>query len=161
MKPPPRPKTDYERIPSDEWITGIIEDIQYDMEHKTSHKGVDKIGPSIRFKFKLDGLQRSHSSRWMSFTYFAKGNLYDKYLKNLIENAEPDMDFDLDKLKGLKIKTMWTANGEFDNLEQIRAMVKFPWKSAGTAVKEAATEAQAPIDEPPEEVGEGPDEIPF
>lgn len=120
MKPPVREKTDFERVKVDEWLPGVIEEIEYDMEHKKVWEGKEKVGPAIRFRFKLEGYQFPHRSRWMSFLYGEKSNLYLKYLKHLVEGALPDMDFDLDHLKGFKVKTMWTANGDWDNLEQIR-----------------------------------------
>lgn len=152
MKPPSRPKTDYERIESDTWIGGTIEEVMYDMERKSIWEGKEKVGPAIRFKFKLDGYKYPHYSRWMSFSYGEKANLFKKYLKNLVNDAKPDMDFDLDLLKGLPIKTMWTADGDFDNLEQIRAVKKYgdsgvtpPPESHDDAPEEVVDEESIPF----------------
>jgi hypothetical protein len=38
----------------------------------------------------------------------------------LVESATPNMDFDLDNLKNLRIKVMYTQNGEYQNLMAIR-----------------------------------------
>lgn len=123
MKPPQRPKTEYEHIPKyDEWISGEIADIEYDQEHKKMFQGEEKIGPAVRFKFTLEGCSFPHRSRWLTFSYGEKSNLYKQFLSHLIKDVEPDMDFDLDILKGLKIKTMWARKDEYENLEMIRPL---------------------------------------
>jgi hypothetical protein len=121
MKPPPRTKQDYERVPAyDEWISGTIDDIEHDPEHKSKWEGQEKIKPAVRFMFKLDGCQYIHRTGWMGFSYHEKSSLYKKYLCGLVDGATPDMDFDLERLKGMPIKTMWSQNGDYDNLEMIR-----------------------------------------
>lgn len=120
MKPPPKAHMDYERVPVDEWVNGVIQDIQYEPEHKRIWKGEEKVGPAVRFKFALEGCEYPHYSRWMSFNYGEKSNLFKKYIAALVENAKPNMDMDLDVLKGFKIKTMWANNGDFQNLEMLR-----------------------------------------
>jgi hypothetical protein len=59
------------------------------------------------------------------------------------------MKFDIDLLKGMKIKTMWSQNGDFDNLDQIRP-------ASGKIV-------DAPEPEPPAEVADShpDDEVGF
>jgi hypothetical protein len=127
-------------------IPGIIAEINYDKEHK--FKGFqgkeDTIQMGVRFKFLLDGYQYPHYSRWMKFSYAEKSNLYKIFIAKLVESPTPDMDLDLDLLKGMKIKTLWNENGEYQNLESI-----FP---AGAKVK--ATDP-LPTEEPIEEI---PDE---
>jgi hypothetical protein len=124
MRPPERKKTDYEKVEVDTWINGIIEKVEYDPEHKTNFKdeetGEEKIISAVRFKFKLDGYQYPHYSRWGTFSYHEKSNLFKKYLVSLVEGAQPDMDLDLDVLNGFPIKTMWGQNGEYQNLEMVR-----------------------------------------
>lgn len=144
MKPPKRDKIEYERIPKyDDWIEGKIEEIEYEENHKRSFKGEEKVGPCIRFKFSLQGCSFSHRSRWMSFSYSEKSNLYKKYLSMLIEDAEPDMDFDIELLKGFKVKTMWIKDGEFDKLEMIRPLKE---KLTISPVKEEdKTETEVPF----------------
>lgn len=128
MKPPPRIRMEYEKVNIQDWVPGIIEDIQHDEERETGFKdektGEPLIKDCIRFKFQLEGCSYPHYSRWMTFSYHEKANLYKKYLSSLVEGAKPDMDFDLDRLKGMKIKTMWANNGEFQNLEMIRPVDK-------------------------------------
>ena len=128
MRPPRQSQMDYERIKVyDEWITGEIEEIKLEENRATGFKddktGAPKFADQVRFKFKLDGHQYSHYSRWMTYSYGEKANLYLKYLKHLVAGAQPDMKFDLDLFLGMKVKTMWSQNGDFDNLDQIAP----PW----------------------------------
>ena len=121
MKPPARKTTDFEKVVVGDFITGTIDKINYDMEHK--FKGFegkeDRISAAVRFVFKLDDYKFPHRSRWMNFNTGEKSNLYKKYIAKLVNNAKPDMDFDLDLLNGFKIKTIWEENGDFQNLESI------------------------------------------
>lgn len=151
MRPPRQSSIDYERIQKyDEWIPGIIEDIRLEenratgfLDDKTKQP---KFADQVRFKFKLEGHAYPHYSRWMTYSLGEKANLYLKYIKHLVESAQPDMKFDLDNLKGFKIKTMWSQNGDFDNLEQIRPAGA---KCSGHA---------EPVDDiPPETVGDTTD----
>jgi hypothetical protein len=118
MRPP---KKEYERVPTGIPIPGIIDKVQYeDRTFKTFEEGEEnKICPAVRFKFKLDGCSYPHYSRWMKFNVGEKSTLYSKYLTALVENAEPDIDMDLDELNGMRIKTVWSDNGDFQNLESI------------------------------------------
>ncbi len=120
MRPPARSKTEFEQVKVDEWIPGIVEDIKYEMERKSMWEGKERVGPMVRFKFKLDGYNFPHYSRWMSFSTGEKSNLYKKYLMPLVDRAEPEMDFDLDALKGMQVKIMFSQNGDFQNVEMIR-----------------------------------------
>ena len=121
MKPPANKKTDFEKVVVGEMLPGIIEDITYDQEHKFKgyQGGPDTEQPAVRFKFALDGYKYAHYSRWYKFNYGEKANLYKIFLVKLVENAVPDMDFDLDLLKGMKVKTLWNENKDFQNLESI------------------------------------------
>lgn len=124
MKPPPRTKLDYEKVPVDEWVKGNIAEIQRDENRETEFQGEKKVRDMVRFKFAIEGCQYPHYSRWMGFSYAEKANLYKKFLTPLVEEATPDMDFDLDILKGMDIKMMWANNGEFQNLEMVRPLDK-------------------------------------
>lgn len=125
MKPPAHTKTDFERIPKyDEWIEGTILDIEYDPERKRSFNGEEKVGPCVRFKLGLKGCSFPHRSKWMTFNYSAKSNLYKNFVSTLVEDAEEYMDLDLDVLKGMEIKTMWSEDGDYDKLTMIRPLVE-------------------------------------
>jgi hypothetical protein len=121
MRPPKRSNKDYEKVKIGEMISGVIEEVQYDMEHK--FKGFqgkeDTIQPAVRLKFMLDGYKFPHFSRWMKFSLGEKANLYKKYVSKLIENAEPDMDVDIDALKGMRVKTVWSEDRDFQNIDAI------------------------------------------
>jgi hypothetical protein len=121
MKPQKRSSTDYEKLKIGEFITGEIEKVEYDQEH--TFKGFqgkeDTIQPAVRFKFRFDGYNFPHYSRWMKFMYAPKANLFVKYVSKLVKDAEPDMDFDLDLLNGVRVKTIWAENGDFQNIENI------------------------------------------
>jgi hypothetical protein len=121
MRPPKRSSTEYEKLVIGEFITGEIEKVEYDENH--TFKGFqgkeDTVQSAVRFKFRFEGYNFPHYSRWMKFMYAPKANLFVKYVSKLVENAEPDMDFDLDLLTGFKVKTIWAENGDFQNLESI------------------------------------------
>jgi hypothetical protein len=122
MRPPPRAKTDYEQVATDDWIVGKIAKIEYDENYKRMWEGQEKIGPAVRLKFDLEGYQYPKSSGWMTFAYGEKCNLYKKYLTALVEGAAPDMQFDLDQLQDLPVKIMFKQNGEYQNVEIIRPL---------------------------------------
>ncbi len=121
MKPQARSNKDFEKVIIGEMIPGTIIDITYDKEHK--FKGFegreDTIQEAVRFIFELEGYQYKHYSRWFKFNYGEKANLYKIFLSKLVEDAKPEMDFDLDLLKGMKVKTLWNENKDFQNLESI------------------------------------------
>jgi signal peptidase I len=126
MRPP---KLEYEKVPTGIPVNGIIHEVQYDEKRnwkgytnpETGVVGKDNIFPGVRFAFDLDGCTYKHFSRWMKFNVGSQSNLYTKYLMNLIENAVPDMDFDLDELKGMRVTTVWADDGEYQKLESIVA----------------------------------------
>ena len=124
MKPSKHDKTDFEKVVIGEFITGIIEDVQYEKEHKFKYKDNEKTSEAVRFKFKLDGYNHPHYSRWMLFFYGEKTSLFSKYLVKLVEGMTPESDFDIMALKNMPIKTIWSENGDFQNIDNI-----FPLKS--------------------------------
>lgn len=123
MRPPKR-EIEYEKVDTTDFLIGKIEDILYDQNHKSNYMGKEKIGPCVRFKFSIEGYQYHHYSRWMSFSYGEKSNLYRMYLVPLVVGAEPDMNFDLDVLKGMKIKMLWAEKNNFQFPETIRPFTK-------------------------------------
>lgn len=123
MMPPPRPKLAYEKVLVDDWLPGVIEEIEYDLDHKSTYKGQEKTGPAIKIKLTLDDYKFPKSSGWMSFIYSEKSNLYKTYICGLVANPSPYMKFDPDALKGMRIKCMWETNPknpEYQNLVRIR-----------------------------------------
>jgi len=124
MRPPKIGGTTFEKVKIGEFIYGTIDKVQYDNDHK--FKGfegkADTNAPAVRFVFKLQGYEFPHFSRWMKFNMGEKANLYSKYVAKLVKDAKPDMDFDLDELTGLEVKTIWDEKGDFQNLENIWPM---------------------------------------
>lgn len=101
-----RSSTDYEKVKVDEWINGKISEIERDEKHE--YKGqYGGIFDSVRIKFELEGCKYAKYSRWMKFSYSEKSNLYSKYLTKLLSDPKPFMDFDIQQLEGMKVKTMW------------------------------------------------------
>lgn len=148
MLPPPRPKLEYEKVVVDEWLPGVIEEIEYELEHKSTFKGVEKVGPAIKIKISLDDYKYPKSSGWMSFNYSAKSNLYKIYICGLVADPKPFMEFDPDALKGMKIKGMWETNPnnpEYQNLVRIRPVGEKVKATAAPPEIEAPDEAEIPF----------------
>lgn len=125
MQPKPKQKLEYEKCRTDDWTQGVIEEVQYEADRNTGFKddeGNEKIVDCVRFKFKLDGYAYPHYSQWMTFSYHEKSRLMSKFLMNLVEGAKPDMPFDIDALKDMPVKIMWTNNGEYQNIDLIRPL---------------------------------------
>jgi len=117
-------KTDYkdfERVPSGDFVAGEIVEVQEEKEHtfKGFEGAEDKVGPAVRLKFKLNGCEQIHNTRWMKPSTHEKSALYSKYIASLFLGIEPGMEFDTSKLKGLKVKTLWNDK-EYQSIETIR-----------------------------------------
>jgi len=132
MKPP---KTDFknreassvEKIKTDEFVTGIIENIKYEEKHVwRAFEGNEPRppGPAVKFVFVINGYKFPHYTEWMTFSYHEKSKLFTKFIQPLVANAKPYMDFDLDQLKGLKVKMLWKdkKNPLFQEIETIRPL---------------------------------------
>jgi hypothetical protein len=111
---------DYEKVKTGEFISGTIDNVEYDLQHKFSYKGEEKTAQAVRLVFDLDGYEFKHRTHWMTFSYGERSNLYNKYLVKLVEACMPDMDFDLDEVKGLRIKTIWKEANGFQSVELIQ-----------------------------------------
>jgi len=145
MKPPKR-EFNYEKVKVGDFVTGKIASIEYDMEHEFVYQGQKKETPAVRFIFDLDGYKFKHYSRWLSFNYGEKANLYNKYLVKLVDNVKPDCDFDLDRLRGMAVKTIWAEKNDFQNIENI-----FPLNEKLVFTSEPAAEHEEITDIEPEE----------
>ena len=157
MRPPRQSQTEFERIGDfakyDEWIPGKILDISLREDHLTGFKdektGKEKRADQVRFKFELKGAAYPHYSRWITYSYGEKANLFLKYLKHLVEGAQPDFSFDIEDLKEFQVKTMWSANGDFDNIDQVRPL--------GAKLINRSSQKDAEPDDPAEEVADSPE----
>lgn len=140
MYPPPRPKREYEKVPVEVWVNGKISEVQYKNDHENFNK--EKV-MGVRLKLELEGCKFPHYTRWMTFSYADKANLYKLVILPLIEGAKPDIKFDMDALKDLLIKTMWSTNEEYQNLDMIRPLgAKVACESEPPEPAEAATSNQ-------------------
>lgn len=111
---------EYEKVKTDEWITGTIANIEYDLARKSIWQGKEKTGPAVRIVFEIEGCKYPHKTPWMAFYYVEKSNLYKKYLSKLVDGITVNCTFDMDALKGLSVKMMWSNNGEYQNLDLIK-----------------------------------------
>lgn len=122
------PKPIMEKVTTSDFVTGVIDSYQYEEKHifklpvTPENPTGEKVGPGVRFKFIIDGLQYPKHSRWLTFSYHEKATLYIKYISSLVKDARPKMDFDLDQLIGLKVKMLWKddKNPEYQSLDSIR-----------------------------------------
>ncbi len=121
---PTKQKIEYEKISTDDFVIGVIEDIIYEKNHEFKYQGEVKKADAVRLKFHIDGYKYSKPTPWMTFSYGGKTNLFTKYISSLVDGAVEDMDFDLDQLKGLKVKMLWKDKGDFQHIETIRPVGK-------------------------------------
>lgn len=150
-KPPSRDGNTFEKVKLGEFIFGVISDIKYDPAHKKIWQGKEKVVSAVQIRMKLDGYEYPHGTPWLTFSYAEKARLYINFIAKLVEGATPDMDFDLDCLRGMKVKTIWgeSPDGKYQNLDNI-----YPVEG-----KVKAGTPTAPHEEEP--TGEQDEEIPF
>lgn len=121
-----------EPVKCEEWIKAEITDVKYEEEHEFGGQFA-KTGEAVRIVFQLEGYKQPKSSRWLTFSYGEKSNLWLKFLKPLVPGAKPYMDFDVQDLKGIKCKLMFTSSDSDDgktfyNIEMVRP-IKEPDKN--------------------------------
>lgn len=145
---------DFERVILDEWIMGVIEDIQeFKNVEKTytnddGEKETKKI-TQVRFKFKLDGYAYAHYSKKMTASMNERSSLF-LFLQQLYgELLSPDVPVELDMLKGIKIKTMWSevtlkSGNKFQYPDKIRSL-----EDNLPAIWNVETQEEITGDEPP------------
>lgn len=148
----------YEKVVIGDFIKGVIEDIERDEKHESTYQGKQRISDCIRFSFRLEGYTYLHKSNWMSFSYGSKSNLYTKYLTKLVENAKPDMEFDILLLKGLKVKTLWSET-EYQGKTYQHVENIFPLTEKVKILEHQ--EETSPEEEPPVDEGSFDTEAPF
>lgn len=109
----------YEKVTTNDFVVATIDEIQYEKDREFTYKGEKRKSDAVRLKFIIDGLKYPKTSGWMTFSYGEKSSLYTKYLTSLVEGAKPHMDFDLDQLKGLKVKMLWKNFGDQDQYQGV------------------------------------------
>ena len=107
-------QTEFEKVKIDEYIEGEITDIQERLnknkkyQDKATQEWKVKEVDECRFVFNLDGYKFKHYSRWMTLSSNENANLFKKYITGLLGTlAIPDNNYNLDMLKGIRVKTMW------------------------------------------------------
>ena len=114
----------YEKLPIGTFVEGVIVMVDRDKEYATKYKddtGETVVMDAVKLKFSLQGIEYQKSTPWMRFSYSEKSNLFKKFIVPLVEGAKKDMDFDIEQLVGMKIKTIW-IDGEdpkYQNLQLI------------------------------------------
>lgn len=137
------PKREFEQVKVDEWINGMITNVEYDMKYK--FKTYE--GPAVRITIKLEGYNQAKKTLWMSFSYSKKSNLFILFVEPLVEGAFEYMPFDLDQLKDLKVKLMFEQKGQYQNIALVRPIGS---KILPAPIKETQEwDAIEPVDEVP------------
>lgn len=100
-----------EPVPCDEFLGATIADVKYEEAHNFTGQFA-RVGEAVRIQFTLDPIggksfEHPKYSRWMSFNYDEKSNLFKNYIKPLVRDAKPYMDFDVTKLKGVRCRLMF------------------------------------------------------
>ena len=123
---------DFEKVKLDEWVIGVIEDIQEfkDVEktyiNDEGEKETRKIN-QVRFKFRLEEYAFAHYSKKMTASMNERSSLF-LFLQQLYGDLlSPDIPVELDMLKGTKVKTMWSEvtlkNGnKFQYPDKVRSL---------------------------------------
>ncbi len=164
MSRPPVFGNDYEKVKCDDFINGIIEEVQEEEQREFNWQGKVSKCDAVRMKFKLDGYDYPHYSRWGKFNYGEKSNLYKKYLLPLVEGAEPVKDkdskfngFDIQQLAGMRVKTLWSENDKgYQSVETIRPLEG----KIVPKIEPQAVESDSEGDETPGHFQDG-EEVPF
>lgn len=112
------PKREFEKVAVDEWIEGTISEIQYD----TKHAFKNSEGPAVKIKIALVGYKFPKTTPWMLFSYSKKSNVFSLFVEPLVEGATEYMNLDLDVLKDFKVKVMFEAKGEYQNIVRVRPL---------------------------------------
>ena len=112
---------EYEQVKTDEFISGVISQVEFDPEYKQTFNGETKVIEAVRFTFDLDGYEYPKKTFWIKLSYHSKSKLYKLYLKNLVEDSKEFMDFDLSLLEGMKIKAIFEMNDKgFSNISMVK-----------------------------------------
>ena len=119
-----------EPVPCDEFLGAVISDVKYEEAHAFTGQFA-RVGEAVRIQFTLDPINEKafefpKNSRWMSFNYDQKSNLFKNFILPLVKNAKPYMDFDIVKLKGVRCRLMFeeSQNDEgkkFYNIMMVKA----------------------------------------
>lgn len=98
-----------EKVPTDEFLTGVIQKVEYEKEHQFKGKFA-RVAEAVRVVIKLDDFDQLKKTKWMSFKYDEKSTLFKMVVQPLVKDAFPYMDFDIQKLEGMKVKVMFSED---------------------------------------------------
>lgn len=156
------PQQEYERVVVGQEITGVIDEAQFARNRKCrvydpeSDAWVEGMQDQVRLAFRLEGYQHRHYSRWMRASTHKKSTFYLKILKPLCPKHDcAGKEIDLDKLRGVQVKTTWEQNGVYQNLTKIRALnpslnvIANKQDSPSTGDKEPVFDGEEPGEEGP------------
>jgi len=164
-KPPHNEQKEFEQVGTSDWVNGQIIEIEIDEQHPFIHKGETDIRAGIRFILKLQEYKDKHYSppAWMTFSYDRRAKLYKVYLAHLVEGCKPYMDFDIDLLLNMSVKTMWKGEG-YQEIELIRPVTAKIMLSEGESMGSSTKTPQnvkERLQETPDIPDNEQDDIPF
>jgi hypothetical protein len=120
---------EYERVTVGKWIAGVIDEVQYAANRKCrvydreTDAWVEGMQNQLRLALRLDGYEHRHYSRWMRSSTHPKATFYRKFLKPLCPNHDcAGKPIDVDRLKGVRVKTRWEQRGDYENLVEIHPL---------------------------------------
>lgn len=121
-----------EPVPCDEFLGAVISEVKYEEAHAFTGQFA-RVGEAVRIVFTLDPIngkafEHPKSSRWMSFNYDQKSNLFKNYILPLVKNAKPYMDFDVTSLKGVRCRLMFEESQNDEGKKFYNIMMVKPEK---------------------------------
>lgn len=145
---PPKKEFVYEDVPVNDFVSGQIIDIEYDLAHEFKGKNT-KVAPGFRFVLRIDGLKFNKKTKWMGLSLDKKSTLYSKYVASLVEKPEPYMNFDIDRLIGMNVKMLWKftdPDKKYQAIDSIRPLDgKLLPPTEGELTDEEATDIRSPF----------------
>ena len=138
-----------EPVPCDEFLGAVISDVKYEEAHAFTGQFA-RVGEAVRIQFTLDPIkgkafEHPKYSRWMSFNYDQKANLFKNFILPLVKNAKPYMDFDITQLKGVRCRLMFEESQNDEGKKFYNIMMVKPEK--GVTVDSLPTIQVEEVDE--------------
>jgi len=101
-------------VPTDEFIQAVITRVEYDEAHEFKGEYA-KTAPAIRLHFGIEGVSKETNemyketkrSRWETYSYDGRSNLYNKYLKPLAGIGPNSKTYNIGELEGMIVKLMF------------------------------------------------------
>ena len=113
-----------EDIECDVFLPAVITAVEEEQDHKFNTPKGEVHNDAVRFVFSLSGYQQPKKSAWMYFHYGKKGALLNKYMSKLVNNYQPYMEFDIQKVVGMSVEIIFSRrvynDRVFYNVEHIK-----------------------------------------